>query len=167
MPPAGMVHALAEVWRILRPGGHLIDLRPIASESPVEVVTGAGTSLAGWLDTTPKVPSDKASDKAIIEAIKHGWFTEESATTFQYAYYWETVKEMHTFLEENWNSAVLPDSVQTEADRLAYRLPGPVQIRVQRTMHLARYRKLTVARYAVLITMPYVAFLNDELRAIL
>ena len=35
-----MGHALKEIWRVLTPGGSLIDLRPLAARSPVQVVTG-------------------------------------------------------------------------------------------------------------------------------
>ena len=140
-----MVHALAEVWRVLRLGGYLIDLRPIASESPVEVMTSTKVSLAGRLDPTLKIPGDRASDKAIRKVVERGWFIEEMATTFQLAYYWKNVGEMAAYIKENWaNSTVLPDPVRSEADGLAHLAIGPVQIRVQRTMHLARYRKLAV-----------------------
>jgi len=141
-----MVHALAEVWRVLRADGHLIDLRPIAAQWPVEVVTATEASLAGWLDTTPKIPGDRTSDRAISEVVERGWFKEESATTFPFAYYWQTVEEMQAYLKVNWaDSAVLPDPVRIEARRLAHLAGRPVQIRIQQTIHLARYRKVAVA----------------------
>ena len=33
-----MVHALREAWRVLVPGGCLIDLRPLAKDPPLEVI---------------------------------------------------------------------------------------------------------------------------------
>jgi hypothetical protein len=33
-----MVHALEEVWRVLVPAGELINLRPVSSPWPVEVL---------------------------------------------------------------------------------------------------------------------------------
>jgi hypothetical protein len=42
-----MVHALRESWRVLVPGGSLIDLRPLSASSPVQVVTGNKIVPAG------------------------------------------------------------------------------------------------------------------------
>lgn len=109
-------------------------------------MTATEASLAGWLDTTPKISGDRTSDRAISEAVERGWFEEENATTFPFAYYWQTVEDMQAYLEANWpNSAILPDPVRIEASRLAHLAARPVQVRIQQTIHLARYRKVAVA----------------------
>lgn len=141
-----MVHALVETWRVLRPGGQLIDLRPLASEWLVEVVGKDGVTLAGRIDQSPWTPNVVAANQAIAEVVERGWFTKKNRATFQYNYYWDTVEEMQTYVEANWTTvAVLPDSVRAKAGHLASLATGPVQIRVQRTMHLACYRKVAVA----------------------
>ncbi len=138
-----MGHALTETWRILRPGGQLIDLRPLASEWLVEVVTQDGVTLAGRIDQSPWTPNVVAADQAIAEAVERGWFTKKSRATFQYNYYWDTAEEMQTYIEANWASvATLPDSVRAKASHLISLAAGPVQIRVQRTMLVASYYKL-------------------------
>ena len=62
-----MVHALSEVRRVLSPDGILIDLRPLADNWPVEVVslrevrrTGSGTaSRVNPVEATPRTGSPR------------------------------------------------------------------------------------------------------------
>ncbi len=139
-----MVHALAETWRVLKPGGRLLDLRPYSTGWPLEVVTPDTQILAGPLDDSIGIDLDIASDNAIQEALQHGWFQEETSTTFDYTYYWDTVDDMHDFLQENWKkSATVPGALLSKAHRLVQSAGGPVQIRIRRTMTLASYTKPT------------------------
>jgi hypothetical protein len=142
-----MVHALAESCRVLKAGGRLVDLRPYSSGWPLEVVTPNTQMLAGPLDDTIGQSVDIASDTAVLEALQRGWFQAENKTSFQYTYYWDTVDDMHEYLEANWEeSATVPDSVLSKARRLVQRANKPAQIRIRRTMSLASYRKLAEAK---------------------
>lgn len=142
-----MVHALAESWRVLKTGGRLVDLRPYSTGWPLEVVTRDTQILAGPLDDTIGQSVDIASDDAILEALQRGWFQAENKTSFQYTYYWDTVDDMHEYLEANWEeSATVPGNVLSNAHRLVQSAGKPVQIRIRRTMTLASYRKLAEAK---------------------
>lgn len=137
-----MVHALAESWRILRSGGRLIDLRPMASGWPVEIVGPGIEKLAGRLDDGKRIRVDDASNDAVLEAVQRGWLKKESEDYFDYAYYWETVEEMVEYVEADWcNAATIPDNVLAEAHRLVDVAGEEVEIRIRRAMVIARYRK--------------------------
>lgn len=138
-----MVHALAECWRVLRVGGKLIDLRPHGSGWPVEIVSRDTRILAGQLDDKLGTSDDIASDIAVSEAVRRRWFEKENEEFFEYAYYWDTVDEMNSFIEVEWSDlAAVPDNVLSETRRLVQLTGERVQIRVRRTMLIASYRKL-------------------------
>ncbi|MDL1920556.1 class I SAM-dependent methyltransferase, partial [Chloroflexi bacterium CFX5] len=48
-----MVHALKEIRRILKPGGTLIDLRPVEENWSVETFAATGCQVAGRLEDMP------------------------------------------------------------------------------------------------------------------
>ena len=138
-----MVHALAECRRVLQVCGRLIDLRPHGSGWPVEIV-GQGTRiLAGQLDDVLGKSDEIASDNAVSEAVRRGWFEKENEEFFEYAYYWDTVDKMNEFIEAEWcEFAAVPDNFLSETRRLVQSTSEPVQIRIRRTMLIASYRKL-------------------------
>ena len=81
-----MVHALNEIHRVLVGGSILIDLRPFADQSPVEVVSGRQTHLAGRLDQLPEdIANDEAANQAIAKAAEQGWFTLERKQFFPFS----------------------------------------------------------------------------------
>src|SRR4051795_8515819 len=100
-----MVHALAECWRVLTLGGLLIDLRPFAGNWPLEVVAGPGRPggyppgiwPAGTLDDAQERPDDEAANAALAHAVRAGWFVKEHATTFEYAWYWDSLAELAAY----------------------------------------------------------------------
>ena len=139
-----MVHALAECWRILIDGGGLIDLRPYKSEWPVEIVSRDTQILTGRLDVNKENSDDAASDNAVSEVIKKGWFEKESKDFFEYSYYWDTVDQMNEYVNTEWsNSVIMPENVLSIARRITRVAGEQVQIRIRRTMLIARYRKMT------------------------
>jgi hypothetical protein len=68
-----MVHALNEIWRVLVPGGLLIDLRPVLDRWPIEVSSSGGNHEAGQVTDLPEpLADDEAANQAMTEATKLG-----------------------------------------------------------------------------------------------
>ena len=98
-----MVHALHEIHRVLKPGGALIDLRPVEENWSVEAASSAGYETAGRLGDLPTgVADDKAAFKAMREVESFGWFSKERGEDFSFHYYWDTPAEMKEFIDEEW-----------------------------------------------------------------
>src|SRR5437773_1748003 len=135
MAHEGMVHALAECRRVLVPGGLLIDLRPTAGNWPLEVVAGPRTWPAGPLDDTLELPDDQAANAALRHAVRAGWFISERATTFDYAWYWDTLAELEAYIAERWNTIMrLPETTRAALIRLLAPAGSGARVRLRRGM---------------------------------
>lgn len=67
-----MVHALSEAWRVLEPGGLLIDLRPAKVHRRVGVLRAGRFRLAGVARET--FETEAASNEAVVRVIGDGLF---------------------------------------------------------------------------------------------
>ena len=107
MDPAGMVHALEEVRRVLVPGGILIDIRPLAGRWPIEVTSTRGLKETGRVDDFPDpLNADRASNEAMNEVEARGWFQRERDGHFPFFYSWDTPSEMEEFVSDDWSEFV-------------------------------------------------------------
>ncbi len=137
-----MVHALEQVWRVLAPGGWMLDLRPLSADWPLEVIVADEPVLAGTVDGSPSLPDEVAANAATADLVERGLFARETRTLFEFVYYWPTLAEMKTFAANTWaKSAIVPKATQSQARRLVRSASGPTQIRVRRTMEIVRYRR--------------------------
>lgn len=76
-----MVHALIEAQRSLKPNGILIDLRPSPKARQVGLGVGKNWESLGAMRET--FEEDFASNHAVEQVIKSGFFKPESTTTFE------------------------------------------------------------------------------------
>lgn len=123
----------------------MIDLRPIASGWPVEILTKTSELFVGRLDDSDRSKTDSATNRAIMDAVRSGWFRKEYEDSYDYAYYWDSVEKMKAFIEEDWSeTAFLSNDVADEAQRLLLEAGAGAEIRIRRNMVIARYRKLNI-----------------------
>ncbi len=137
-----MVHALQEAWRVLKPHGSLLDLRPLADCWPVQVTGGESAWAAGQLEDLPAgLADDAASADAMDEAGRRGWFTRERAGTFHILYQWSKPEGMKAYIAERWEGFLaLPENVFAEVQRRWAAADPPRHVRVRVTMHIAHWR---------------------------
>ena len=139
-----MVHALEESWRVLAPGGQLVDIRPLTSNPPLEVIFNEEISIAGQVDDSVDTPSDIAANEAVKEVVNRGIFLKQQEERFEFAYYWDKLEDMEVYIEDQWSDWVnLPQEVSGKARRLTKDFDGNVRYRVQVDMLISRYKKQT------------------------
>jgi hypothetical protein len=136
-----MVHALHEIWRVLVPGGILLDLRPISASWPVEVVAGERVIRVGALDDSLAMSDDLAANRAVEQVVDEGRFSHERQGTFTYDWYWDSLDELREHVEERWHPIALPDTVYAQGQRVAARVER-ASFRVRVHMIIGRYQKL-------------------------
>jgi hypothetical protein len=134
-----MVHALREACRVLRPGGLLIDLRPIVSHPPVDVLGGDQAAPAGRLDDSSDSADAAACEEALRLVVEQGWLRPHETDAFSYSMYWDTPEQMLEYVTANWGEVQVPEDVVLRTQQLADVAVRPVRVRVQLTMRIATY----------------------------
>jgi hypothetical protein len=97
MEQEGIVHALEEIYRLLGPGGILIDIHPTMAPTLIEVHHG------GTITFSAPVPDQsfqyiQYADEAIAVVIKDGLFTIEEDIEFEWRTYASSVDELRDYI---------------------------------------------------------------------
>jgi hypothetical protein len=137
-----MVHALTEVRRVLVLGGRLVDLRPVASNWPIDVMIEGRAMLAGRAKHSSQIPNEIAANKAIAIVVHNGWFVKEREAFFEFAYYWQSIADMKAYAADRWpRRVVLPQPAIVAARRLVRQEPTRSKLRIRRKIRIASYRR--------------------------
>jgi hypothetical protein len=75
MSHTGMVHALRETWRVLKPGGVAIDLRPALAHRRVQVVRAGQAQPMGVM--RERFDDDRAASRAVAKVLGQRLFKLE------------------------------------------------------------------------------------------
>ena len=139
-----MVHALAEIRRVLKHDGVLIDIRPLSDRWHVEVVSARGSQRTGRVDDLPEqVNGDIAANEAMREVERRGWFRREHEALFPFFYSWDTPSEMEEFIAEDWSDFIGLSEDSKKATRAAWATAdADSRIRVRVQILITRWRLL-------------------------
>jgi hypothetical protein len=95
-----MVHALEEIHRLLKPGGELIDIHPVAEHSSIEIHQNGEIDLAGYLEVHQWCVDFEQADNALAEIVQRGMFTIAQKSMFDTLTYYDSATEMSTSFKE-------------------------------------------------------------------
>ena len=125
-----MVHALREVHRVLVPGGTLIDARPDSRVAAyAERRTRRGFQRFGVVNTSRReLPNDRASDRAIAQAVRAGIFKRRRRGRFWHRVPFGSLAELRKYLWEHLRFVRRARWVVDEPTRTRY-ANGPFVIR--------------------------------------
>jgi hypothetical protein len=133
-----MVHALQEIWRVLIPGGRLVDFRPLGRNWPLEIITGEQVRLVGLADRKPGIRDDASCEQALAQVLSAGLFVRQWQEVFEFSSDWGTLAEAD-------GPFVLPEAVAAEAQRLLVEMAEGTRVRIRFDNVIARYRKASPA----------------------
>jgi len=138
-----MVHALHEIHRVLKPEGILIDMRPLADQWRVEVVSLREVKRTGRVvDLPEQTNGDIASNEAMDDVEKRGWFKREQDDLFPFIYSWDTPSEMEEFINDDWQDFITLDEETVRATRSAWAIgDGDSRVRIRMNVWIARWMK--------------------------
>jgi hypothetical protein len=101
MEYGGMVHALEEIHRLLKPNGALIDIHPVSEPSPIEIYQAGKVDLVGQLSVRQWCFEFAQADIALAEIIQRGMFTLERKAVFDLPTHYASAAELDTDLKES------------------------------------------------------------------
>ncbi len=132
-----MVHALEKVHRLLKPGGLLVDIHPVADTASIEVHVDGHVTQAGLVKESADITDYKRADEALTWVVERGLFTLAKAETFVCMSYADTVPELRTLIP-NWASTKQGKVTLRRAKKLLS-APGKAKAAVLReTVSIAR-----------------------------
>ena len=120
MAPEGMVHALEQAHRVLRPGGMLADIRPDRLRGREEVglpviygVTDREAVVIGQVGKTEaRLRSYALADAAVDDVERRGLFIVESVERFPFATFFRSPDVFDTYADAYWKSSVIDDATR-------------------------------------------------------
>jgi hypothetical protein len=99
MEYGGMVHALEEIHRLLKPTGALIDIHPVSESLPIEIHQSGKIDLVGDLSVRQWCVDFQQADNALREVVQSGLFAVEQEAVFDSLTYYTSAGEMRTLCE--------------------------------------------------------------------
>jgi hypothetical protein len=99
MEQEGMVHALEEIHRLLKPDGCLIDIHPFTGEWFIEVHQ-RGEIL--FSEPVPEFDQEdiRQAEDALARVVQHQLFIIENAASFDFLIYASSIVELREYYEE-------------------------------------------------------------------
>lgn len=137
------MHALAESWRVLKPRGLLVDLRPISVDVPLMVLTHAGWMPAGLPDQSPDRVYDHACDRALRQVVREGRFARLSRRYFYSHNYWNNIEGLQEEMDGRWKGDILvAQDTWEQAQRLFAQGRGENRVQIAFRKKIGVYQKV-------------------------
>lgn len=132
-----MVDALQACWRVLRPGGQLVDTRPIGIDRRIEVIAGGTARFVGLVDVSRGRPDDIAANEAMATAVAAGLFDLEHRRSYAFSNHWEGVAAARQHVASEWSDFANVDNA-TWQRATAF---GPAPIVIRGPVQIDSYRR--------------------------
>jgi hypothetical protein len=151
MEYGGMVHALEEIHRLLKPNGALIDIHPVSEPSRIEIHQPGKVDLVGRLAVRQWCFEFEQADIALAKIVKRGIFTVERNALFDLPTHYASAAELGTDLKESIEifardaqAAIEPlphiQALSARAEELMQAAGSGAELIVHERTHISRLR---------------------------
>jgi hypothetical protein len=110
-----MVHALGSVHKALRPGGVLVDIRPLPGDRPgleVHAVRDRLATPCGFIDETDDGIEYRLAAAAAEFAVASGRFDLEDRWQIEFRRYAPSLDDLLAYFTDQWTDAVIAADTQ-------------------------------------------------------
>jgi SAM-dependent methyltransferase len=120
MEAQGMVHALEEIRRLLKPDGCLIDIHPIPEAPQFKVYQGSKLLFAEPHPGYDYEADLRYAEEALEEVVRRGWFLLEGQGEFDLITYATSAAEMRDFWAEvnAYEDSPIDDAVTAQKEEV-------------------------------------------------
>jgi hypothetical protein len=151
MEYGGMVHALEEIHRLLKPDGALIDIHPVSEPSLIEIHQARNVDRVGLLSVRQWCYEFEQADIALAEIIQRDMFTVERNALFDLPTHYTSAAELGTDLKESIETfardaqaAIEPlphiEALTARAEELMRAAASGAELIVHERTHISRLR---------------------------
>jgi hypothetical protein len=148
----GMVHALEEVHRLLKPNGALVDIHPVSEPSAIEIHRAGKVDLVGHLSVREWCLDFEQADVALAEVLQRGLLIQERKTVFDMPTYYTSAAELGAdqkesvgFYARDAQAAVEPlpqiEELTARAEELMRNAAGDAELIMREQTHISRLRR--------------------------
>ena len=137
-----MVDALREAWRVLKPRGVLINLRPLTTPMVLEVVVATRVLWAKEVASYSTPEDLAAAESAVQHAVSSEWFTREKSRPYDVEIYCDTAADLSLYTQmRKLPEAEIPYEEMEERRREMHAHGQTAGLRCRRRWMLSTYRK--------------------------
>jgi len=137
-----MVDALREAWRVLKPSGVLIDVRPVTIPLVVEVVIASRTIWAKEVASYSAPEDVAAAEAAVQHALSREWFALEKSHPYDLEVYCDTAADLSLYAQSRkLPEAGIPYGELEEMGRALGADGLTARLRCRRPWMLSTYRR--------------------------
>jgi len=146
MVHSGMVHALEEIHRLMKPDGMLINIHPVSEGYFIKVIQGDRTLFAERKRDTCSEDVIRA-EEAIAQIIERSIFAIDQDTEFDFLTYASSVPELRAYWEEqNAFDDRLDDEAVVEREENLYAQVEEIMQRSGESTQIAIHEKVRIMR---------------------
>ncbi len=121
-----MVHALRVIHEALRPGGVLVDIRPLPGDHPLLEVRQPDSPFGitcGVIDETDDGLEYRLAAAAAAAAVESGRFALDERWQIEFRRYTPSLDDLLAYFAEEWTDAVIAEETQKRIRELMAAAP--------------------------------------------